>query len=796
MSEEDKVLASIVLQGCGSYVLMENLVDLLKVNAGWDLEANNLAGRLYHRLMMEHATQTVNQYLSIFESVLKPEIVEFLRRNEQSIEVILAEYIHGPHYDAVKSRGILSAKRFYDTYVLRTNLCKIYESIPHFFMRIAAFCTVQSITHVFLKDSIHEIEKSRNNDIVSDIDLFKYYFEPLSKQLVCCATPIMRSAGTLDGNLVSCFIMTPNMSSELSTTDALYNKLGPLLSVKSGVGCDVTSFSNSGKSIKSCLGLIDAQVEYYNDRNPRPVSVATYMEVWHCQIQEFLSVKMPENPKRCSSIYQGLCIPRHFFVKFLEDPTQAWYLFDPSMSGNLANLYGSEFEEEYERLVAAKRYVSSISIKSLMFMIINTIVKTGSPYIIYKEACNEHHWYNTQGSAIRAANLCAEIIQQPGANVSTCNLANICLPACLRIADDGSEMQSDDLCIDDCLDTFGKDELSSTFFSMPVLHRAVEVAVFVINCAILGGDCVNDAMVEGQNDRSMGLGVHGLADVFANMGYSYLDPKAQALDVAIFEHMYFKSVETSMKIVKNGGKPFKGWEKSKLSKGIFHWSGWDGVSLNICQDKWMDLSRDCTKYGVFNSQFLALMPTVGSSQLTGFSESYYPFFANMSSKVSSKEEIMRPNVTFLKNVPRSDMKMVRYHAGDVSKFPEPYRRRYANFISAFDYPAEEQIFRARLRAPFIDQSQSHSFFLREEDVSSAKYIKDLILSGYSYGLKTIMYYCKVKKQSNMSSFQCLSIDENISSNCCEVDSVDYKEEHIGPMICTNGESYFDCMHCQ
>ncbi|AAC58108.1 ribonucleotide-reductase, large subunit [Alcelaphine gammaherpesvirus 1] len=769
-------------------------IDQLKVNAGWDMKSNIKAGLLHHEEMEKKATKTVTEYIEKFADVLEENVLRFLQDNAEMLELCIYMYEQLPAYKAVKSRGILSAKRFYDTYVLRTADGSCYESVSHCFMRIAAFCTVQVLTNSALKITILYLGRDKlfkDLPCSPTMDLFIYFFSPLSHQLVCCATPIMRSAGLRDANLASCFLINPDLSTEKSTTTALLQELTMLLSAKSGVGCNVTSFGVDEKCIQSCVGLINSQVEFFNDQNPRPVSVAAYMEVWHSQIQEFLAVKLPENPSRCASIYQGLCIPKLFFEKFIEDPGQNWYLFKPEKSGNLANLYGDEFRSEYERLVGIGCYADAIPIKSLMFLIINTIIKTGSPYIIYKEACNEHHWKNMEGCAIASANLCAEVIQYPGADVSTCNLANVCLPMCLVTVSNDSHSPLEKTY---CGNVIESQAVSGVGFSMPILHAAVEVAVFLVNCAIAGGKCVTPGMERGQRERSMGIGVHGLADVFAEMGYSYLDERAARLDVEIFENMYFRAVKTSNNICRlGGGRPFEGWGESKLRHGFFHWQGWEDVNLSIPITEWEKLSRRCISSGVYNSQFIALMPTVGSSLLTGFSESYYPYFANISSKVSSKEEVMKPNMTFWNRVSKEDLDTVRFFSGDVALFPEPLKEKYSLFLSAFDYCAEKQLARARLRAPFVDQSQSHSFHLKEENVVSARFLKDLILSGYTLGLKTIMYYCKVKKQSTMSSFQCLR-DQNKS----EMTGNDQGVEPESYIKCTaaGGETSEACLHCQ
>lgn len=290
--------------------------------------------------------------------------------------------------------------------------------------------------------------------------------------------------------------------------------------------------------------------------------------------------------------------------------------------------------------------------------------------------------------------------------------------------------------------------------------------MFIINASILGGAFPTTSVRIMQSERSMGIGVQGLADVFAKLGRGYMHFKSAELDRHIFERMYYRAVKTSNQIITLGGAaPHARWVSSKLSQGIFHWEGF-GLSVeDLCIEgqKWERLRRSVMRHGTFNSQFLALMPTAGTSQVTGYSEAFYPFFANVSSKVSNKEEVMRPNIAFLEEVSPADLPILRFYSGDITKLPEPLFIKYQNFLTAFDYSPEEQIERARARAPFIDQSQSFSLFLKESNVKSATYLKNLLLLGYESGLKTAMYYCRIQKQTTLSALECLQYTKSVDS---------------------------------
>ncbi|AMA67418.1 ribonucleotide reductase subunit 1 [Vespertilionid gammaherpesvirus 1] len=779
--------------GSTENLLLQKLIDTYKVSAGWDLESNKLAGILHHKLMGSYTPKDIGDYLDKFGNVLNEDVFTFLFHWKDTIDNICSSFKNGPGYEALTSRGILSAKRFFDTYVLKTPDGKWFESPIHMFARLAAFFTCQCLAHSCLKKTLSELQlKIWKNPLETEVHYFVYFFNILSSQLVCCATPVIRSAGLKRGFLASCFIMSPDMSTEENTISALFGNLSPLLMTKSGVGLSVNNFVSENKNILGCLKMINSEVEFFNDNNVRPVSVAAYMELWHDQIEEFLIAKLPENADRCQSIFQGVCIPELFFETYTRDPNEKWYLFSFKNAPRLAGLYGEEFKKEYYKLIEEKKYTSFITAKSLMFTLINTIIKTGSPYILLKESINKHHWFETQGNAIGYANLCAEVIQHPQTYTSTCNLANICLPRCLV------DMKKRDMLT--CGISISDSELCGTekIFCMKTLQMAVQACVFMINAAILGGSSPTENVAIMQSERSMGIGVQGLADVFAYMGKDYMDPVSADLDCAIFEHMYFWAVTISNQIVSvGGGIPFNGWKRSKLSLGKFHWESWgvDENTLSLSKADWEKLRKEVVSHGTFNSQFLALMPTAGTSQITGYSESFYPFYANVSSKVSNKEEIMKPNITFLEHVRPSDIPILRFHGGDVTKLPKHLAKRYKNFLTAFDYSPEDQIKRSHKRGAFIDQSQSFSLFLKENNVKSASYLKNLLLLGYKLGLKTIMYYCRIQKQTSLSALECLKYTKSEDDITEDSASCEYKDASYSTRT-ERTEKLNTCLACQ
>lgn len=750
----------------------EKIMGSLKLAAAWDLSKNIIAGRQVHD--SHRVTSRVTDYLDEFGHLLTERVKGFLEDHLRELDELLGHFEGSETHSSIVDCGLLAATRFYDTYLLKSD-SGVFESVSHFYTRMAAFCAVESYNSDYLTRTLSSVVPDLSDDLTV-MSIFGYYFRLLTSQLVVPATPIMRGAGLARANLASCFIMSPDLKSDDAVSYYVMENLSQTLLRKSGVGLNLTSFRVKEKSVESLCKVVNSQIEFFNDASVRPVSVAGFMEIWHHQIFTFLKLKSPENPDRCGSLFQGVCIPSLFFKIYETGDDPLWFLFDPEDVPTLAGLYGKEFEEEYWRYVYAGVWKQAVSIKSLLFQLLSTVIKTGSPYIILKEACNEHHWKETRGNAINCANLCAEVIQQSSPDTTAiCNLANVNLKKCLvpRTDSQGNE---------------GRE------FDFEKLREATQGAVFIVNCAILGSFYFLLSLRQGKSDRSMGIGVQGLADVFSLSGWEYTAPESEKLDVQIFETMYYYAVKTSSEIVRVGRAPaFRGYQVSKFAKGVFHWEGWpNAVPDRIPAQMWEELRRQVSSYGTFNSQFIALMPTAGSSQITGSSESFAPYFANVSSKVTNKQEVMNPSFVFLGALDPEDLPEVKSVGGDVSRLSPRLRTKYARFLSAFDYEPEELMRRAAKRAPFVDQSQSFSLFLREENVRGAKYLKDLIFLGYRLGLKTIMYYCRIKKIANMSELEC----RNVNSRSLGVSS--------GPIKCagtedasSGGENPNDrCLCCQ
>ena len=140
--------------------------------------------------------------------------------------------------------------------------------------------------------------------------------------------------------------------------------------------------------------------------------------------------------------------------------------------------------------------------------------------------------------------------------------------------------------------------------------------------------------------RPIGVGVQGLADVFAILRLPWTSKEARNLNREIFENMYFAALEASMeRCVELGTYGHLGlfdsaqhssFLQSPLYEGKFQFDLWhDRPTFTSSYLNWDKLRKDIMKYGVRNSLSIALMPTASTSQILGNNECFEPFTSNL-----------------------------------------------------------------------------------------------------------------------------------------------------------------------
>uniref|UniRef100_A0A8C2F6A8 Ribonucleoside-diphosphate reductase n=1 Tax=Cyprinus carpio TaxID=7962 RepID=A0A8C2F6A8_CYPCA len=253
-------------------------------------------------------------------------------------------------------------------------------------------------------------------DIAAAIETYNL----LSEKWFTHASPTLFNAGTNRPQLSSCFLLAMKDDS----IDGIYDTLKQCALISKsagGIGVAVSCIRATGSYIAGTNGNSNGLVpmlRVYNNTaryvdqggNKRPGAFAMYLEPWHFDIFDFLELKKNtgKEEQRARDLFYALWIP-DLFMKRVETNGD-WSLMCPNDCPGLDECWGEEFENlytKYEKEGRAKRVVKA---QQLWYAIIESQTETGTPYMLYKDACNRKSNQQNLGT-IKSSNLCTEIVE-------------------------------------------------------------------------------------------------------------------------------------------------------------------------------------------------------------------------------------------------------------------------------------------------------------------------------------------------------------------------------------------------
>ena len=569
-----------------------------------------------------------------------------------------------------------------------------------------------------------------------DLDQAFETYDLLSQKLFIHATPTNFNAGTPRQQLSSCFLIAMKSDSIVGIYDTLKD-CAMISKHAGGIGLHIHNIRAKGSLIKGTNGTsngIVPMLRNFNDTaryvdqggGKRNGSFAIYLEPWHADVEDFLKLKLNtgSEEERCRDLFYALWIPDLFMERV--EKNQPWTLFCPSEAPGLAEVYGDEFRALYEKYEKEGRGRKQIDAQKLWFKVLDSQIETGTPYLLYKDAANQKSNQKNLGT-IKSSNLCTEVIEYSAPDeTAVCNLASIALPSYVQ----------------------------NQTFDYDKLRQVVKVAVRNLNQVIdINYYPTPETKNSNMRHRPVGLGVQGLADVFALMRAPWESEEAAEINQRIFEHIYFAAVESSCEIAQ-GGTPYSTFEGSPMSKGIFQYDMWttngEPVVPLTKQDgtlDWDTLKATVKEYGVRNSLLVAPMPTASTSQILGFNECVEPFTSNIYTRRTLAGEFVVINKYLMRDLEKqglwSEMMKQQIIARNgsiqgIDQIPEETQKLYK---TSWEIKQKTLIDMAAARGAFICQSQSLNLF-----VADPNYAKLTSMHFYAWkkGLKTGLYYLRTR----------------------------------------------------
>ena len=570
-------------------------------------------------------------------------------------------------------------------------------------------------------------------------------YDALSLGYFIHATPTLFNAGTPHPQLSSCFLVHMQEDS----IKGIYDTLGECAQISKwagGIGLsvhnirsrDATIHGTNGKStgLTPMLKVFNDTAKYVNQGGKRNGSFAIYLEPWHADIEEFLRLKLNtgNDEERARDLFYGLWIPDLFMQRVEQDGV--WCLMSPDECPGLSDSWGEKFNTLYTTYEREHKYVKEVSAKKLWQMIVDAQIQTGTPYLLYKDACNAKSNQQHLGT-IKSSNLCTEIIEYTSPDeTAVCNLGSLALPKFVK-------------------NGVFNFELLRAYTS--ILTRNLDI---VIDKTYYPTEKCKRSNLR---HRPIGIGVQGLADVFAMMRIPWTSKEAETLNREIFENIYYASAKTSMflagkdddwRIPVEPSKTYHSFLGSPMSEGKMQFDLWNDAPRVTPYLDWGLLKTLC-KGGIRNSLLIAPMPTASTSQILGNNECFEPFTSNLYSRRVLSGEFMVVNKYLVEDLVAlglwtSDVRtQIIANNGSIQgmkELPEDLRELYK---TVWEIPMKTLINLARDRAPFICQSQSLNLFLAEPTPSK---VSSMHFYAWKTGLKTGCYYLRTKAAAKAQQF--------------------------------------------
>ena len=574
-------------------------------------------------------------------------------------------------YDRDYSYTYFGFKTLERSYLLKIN-GKVIERPQHMLMRVAV--------------GIHE------DDIPAAIETYNL----MSERWFTHASPTLFNAGTNRPQLSSCFLLTM-MDDSIEGIFKTLERCALISKSAGGIGLNIHCIRSFGSTIAGTNGLSNGIVPMlrvfnnaarYVDQggNKRPGAFAIYLEPWHADIMEFLELKKNTGceEERARDLFYALWIPDLFMKRIETDGV--WSLMCPHECPGLEDSWGEEFEELYTKYEREGRYRRQIPVREVWRSVISAQIETGTPYMLYKDACNRKSNQKNLGT-IKCSNLCTEIVEYSSPDeVAVCNLASIALPRFVQ----------------------------KQQFDFDKLREVSKVVTRNLNKIIdINYYPVPEAEKSNKRHRPIGIGVQGLADAFQLMRYPFTSPSARLLNKQIFETIYYGALEASCELAERDG-PYETYEGSPVSQGILQHDMWNVTSTGLWD--WDVLRAKIAKHGVRNSLLLAPMPTASTAQILGNNESIEPYTSNVYSRrvLSGDFQIVNPHL--LKELvdlgvwDEATKNQLIAEGGSVQNLSIPQETKDI-YKTVWELSQRDIIDMAADRGAFIDQSQSLNLHL-------------------------------------------------------------------------------------
>ncbi len=609
----------------------------------------------------------------------------------------------------------LGLQTIYDRYLLQIDGRRI-ETPQYFWMRVAMGLALRE----------DEDRESRAIEFYHLLSTFRF----------TSATPTLFNAGTPHPQLSSCYLST--VSDDLEQIFKCISDNAKLSKWAGGLGNDWTPVRATNAPIRGTHGLSQGVIPFLkvvndaavavNQGGKRKGAVCAYLETWHLDMEEFLDLRKNtgDDRRRTHDMHTANWIPDLFLERVLKNGT--WTLFSPDEVPDLHDLYGPAFRKRYEQYEAMAdrgeiRLYRRVSAVDLWRKMLTRLYETGHPWITFKDPANLRSPQDHVG-VVHSSNLCTEILLNTSPEeTAVCNLGSVNLAAHIR---DG--------------------EIDETR-----LAETVRTAVRMLDNVIdINFYPIPEARRANMSHRPIGLGIMGFQNALDLLGISYASPAAVEFADRSMELVSFHAILASTELAAERGT-YASYAGSKWDRGLLPIDTWRMMheqrgTLESADTSetlpWEQVRDAVARYGMRNSNVLAIAPTATISTIVGTSQSIEPTYRHLYAKSNLSGEFTQINEALVEELKEHGLwndallEELKYHSGILSpieRIPADIRER---FLTAFEIDPHWLIECAARRQKWIDQGQSLNLYLAKP---SGRKLHDMYVLAWQKGLKTTYY---------------------------------------------------------
>lgn len=611
-----------------------------------------------------------------------------------------------------------------------------------------------------------------------EVDKIKELYEVLSSKRGSFSSPVYFNAATRRPSLFACFLIS--ISDSLSDISDSWKKIALISMNKGGLGVDYSNLrhSNIGISGAKSRGIIP-WIKIHNEvmgavdqSSVRKGSSTIYLRDFHIDIEEFCELRKTTGTEsmRARELFLAVLLSDLFMERVEKD--EMWSLFCPGKYPKLSHTFGEDFRKRYEKYESLGKYERKIRARDLYTKLFILRAETGMPFIIFIDNVNRKNMQENIGM-IRQSNLCTEIFEHTSEEeLAACVLGNVCYPAHVK---DGR-------------------------IDWKLLDETVRIMIRALNQIIdrsFYPDEIPAIKRTNLKNRPLGLGVQGLADLFATLDLTWESEEARRLNYQLEERQYYSALRESCELAKKHG-PYEAFKDSPYSRGLFHpdLTNIEGKNKEkkqyslVSEEEINILRKDVVEHGIRNSLLRARMPTATSSLLFGNNESFEPFGHCIYTRKLISGQTIVVNRHLYRDIKKlcpdfwddAFVSRVILDGGSIQNISFPIEKHLEKHLkekykTSFEVSQKKYLKFSLDVLRFVDQGSSINAFFDNPKFQSI-YSWDMM--SWKRGQKTCMYYLRRKPKENPLNFAALKLGESKNKRSNEKERSD--ERSFSPPI--------------